>query len=455
MVPMLSWLCSAGCFALTLYLIRKHGLLDGGRPAWFAVLLLVPSWFEGQAAALRVDPRSSCALAFLIGFMLEPVDARRPNRWFLSDLCVFLLVIGVSAAQFHARILSSLAPVDQFRNFLLPYVVGRLFLRSGRDIISALPAFCVVISVLSVYAVAEALTRTNLIDVALGRPWHTPSALDNLEELRWGLKRAYATQTHPIYLGLTFALLLPFAVEAAVQSRHQAGPLWWRFVPLAVIAGVISTVSRAAQLCAAVVLVTMFFHSFHRWRAPIIILAGMLGIGFVLAREDVVNTLAEVAGEVKKGDTDYVQINGEWYEYTGTKHRDLLSLVYAEAIDGAGWLGYGGTLDRMPKDPDMDERFKSIDNHYLLFFLQYGYVGLVLFGALVLSVLANLLPPFLHGTGPEGRLAAGLFGGMLGCLVAMRTVWFAPDYAAVWLFCCGLSAAVLRAYRESGAAARA
>jgi hypothetical protein len=46
-------------------------------------------------------------------------------------------------------------------------------------------------------------------------------------------------------------------------------------------------------------------------------------------------------------------------------------------------------------------------------------------------------------------LAAGLFGGILGCLIAMRGVWLAPDYAWMWFFCAGMSACISQIHRES------
>jgi hypothetical protein len=144
-----------------------------------------------------------------------------------------------------------------------------------------------------------------------------------------------------------------------------------------------------------------------------------------------------------------VKINGEPHEYSGTKHRDLLFDVYAEAMEKAGWFGFGTRIKDMPVDPEMDKRFISIDNHYLMYYLQYGYLGLAAFGLFAASVLWNLLPPMLNGTGPTGRLAGGLFGAIGGCLIAMRSVWLAPDYSWGWLFCTGLTVCVARLHRET------
>jgi hypothetical protein len=127
----------------------------------------------------------------------------------------------------------------------------------------------------------------------------------------------------------------------------------------------------------------------------------------------------------------------------------LLYVVYEEGYDRAGWVGWGYDCPKMPRDADMDKRFKSIDNHYLLFYLQYGYFGVIAFTFLAIGVLWNLLPPFLNAAGPVGRLAAGLFGGISGCLLAMRGVWLAPDYGGLWLFSAGLTVCLSQLYRGS------
>jgi hypothetical protein len=295
---------------------------------------------------------------------------------------------------------------------------------------------------LSAYALIEGVTRRNPIEIFLGRPW-LQNVLESFDEVRWGMKRAYGPQTHSIYLGLTFAMMMPWAIEAAVESSQRRGPYWWRFVPVFALAGIVATGSRAAQLSVLIVFFAMFFQGFPRWRGVVLFIGFLAGIGFMAAREEVVELLGQYISEAREG-VAYVKVNGELREYSGTKHRELLTEVYELAIEQNTWLGYGGKMRNMHKDPDMDERFESIDNHYLMWFLQYGYLGIILFGILALSFLRNLMPSLLWKTGPPGRLAGGLFGAMAGTLFAMRGVWFAADYAWVWLFCGGMSVCLAR-----------
>jgi O-antigen ligase len=224
------------------------------------------------------------------------------------------------------------------------------------------------------------------------------------------------------------------------------GPWWWRLVPFLAILGIVCTGSRAAQIAVIVVLIATFFQAFRRWRWTIVLLGVLATVGFEAYRDNIVELMGKYISENKEG-IEYVTINGVKRPYTGTLHRDLLFEVYEEAIEKNDWLGYGSSqssMERMPVDPVMDSRFKSIDNHYLMWFLQFGYLGLTLFAILAISLVCNLLSPLLHGRGAPGRLAGGLFGAMVGTLIAMRGVWFASDYAWVWLFCGGLSTCLSR-----------
>src|SRR6516164_195703 len=84
------------------------------------------------------------------------------------------------------------------------------------------------------------------------------------EELRrMGLKRAFGPETHPIYLGLTFVLLLPWALEAARRARAPGGQGWWQALPWLVGGGVVATVSRGPALAG---LLTVAAGTFFRRR---------------------------------------------------------------------------------------------------------------------------------------------------------------------------------------------
>ncbi len=447
-----TWLVCGGSLLLTMFAIRRFGFYEGGRTVFVIVLLLAPCWMTISLPLLRADARSLSAFAMLVGLALHPYTSWHGPGWLFSDFCILAVIAAMITAQAAAHDLSPTTVSEPFREMAFPYFAGRIFIRSSRDIESLLPVINRCLLLLCAWSTYEAFAHRNPLEILLGRPWGGEGAgTEELDMVRWGLKRAYGPQTHAIYLGLTFALMLPWAIESAVQSWSGRGPAWWKAMPFIVLLGVVTTGSRAAQICSIAVLGCLFFHSFARWRPVVLIAVAVAGVGFYAMRDEMVDWLQNYADESKEGET-FVRINGVQYPYSGTKHRDLLEIVYAEALQNVDLFGYGTQLRKAPRDPDMDKRFISIDNHYMMFELQYGSVGLTMFAILAASIVWNLVGPFLKAPGSPGRLAAGLFGGIVGCLVAMRSVWFAPDYAFLWLFCGGLSVALSRWYRAARAA---
>jgi len=443
-----------GTLVLTLYLLRAYGLGDGARKAWLIVMILAPSWMAVKVPLIALDARSICALTILIWSLGQPYISRPGNGWYMADLFVILIIVIVTVSQILNKSVSPLAPLDPIRAYALPYLVGRMFIYSAEDIVKCLPVACVCLTAISVYAIFEGVSGINPMESVIGRPWkdaeeHSANGVVGGEELdsrRFGLKRAYVGQTHPIYFGLTLAMLLPWAIEAAVQSFNRRGPWWWRLVPLLMLAGVVTTGSRAAQICSLIVIYLMLFQAVPRLRPLMVLTVLFGGMGFYGMPDELIELLQDYVGENKDGDA-FVKIDGELYEYSGTKHRDLLEIVYKDAKETTGWFGYGTLIRKVPRDSDMDERFVSIDNHYLVFLLQYGYVGVVAFFLLAGSVVWNLLPPIRGAVGPAARMTAGTLGGVGGCLVAMRGVWFSPDFSGVWLFGAGFSVALARWFR--------
>jgi O-antigen ligase len=168
----------------------------------------------------------------------------------------------------------------------------------------------------------------------------------------------------------------------------------------------------------------------------------------VLFQDTIVDSLAQWAGETPN-ESAAIVIAGQEVDYTGTSHRIILFQAYETPLARLGPLGYGSPLP----DDKMDEipaRFRSIDNHYVLFLLQRGPLGLGLFVLLAIATLFNLAMMALDEGQPTADLAAGLFGAMALVTLLLVSVWFAPDFGMMWLFVAGLTSN-LRSLRNSSA----
>jgi hypothetical protein len=442
MTEAFGWAAFFGGLIGTLILMGERGWRDGMRLAWFLATLAVPWWFTVSFRSIAVDAMTGVAIATLLALFTRPFAGTR-TTWMLSDVLIVAVVATGVISDGVNRILIPGTVLELIRPWILPYVIGRLFLTSWDEMGRTLPIVVVLGTALSVFALLEAVSHTNILAVATGKSW---DILDKGEGFRWGLKRAQVNTNHPIYFGLLIALTLPWLLIAARMALTRTGPRWWLWAPVLATAAAFVTVSRAAQIAVLIVFAADLFFRRPSYRLPMIGLAAAGGLLFLVFREQALDLLGAYAGESDEVH-DRVKIYGEDYDYTGTRHRDLLLVAYHEAIDQAGWFGYGTTLQAMPKDPYMDPRFGSIDHHYLLHYLRYGYLGTIAFIAFAASAAWNLAREALARDGPLSDLAAGLFGAFVAVAIMARGVAFSPDFGATWVFVAGL-AATLRARRQ-------
>jgi hypothetical protein len=438
MVEALGWAAFVGGLVGTLVLMADRGFRDGLRLAWFLATLAVPFWFHVTFRSVGLDAVTGVAVATLAALLGQPFTGSR-TTWMLSDVLLVSIILACILSDALNRILIPGTILELVRTWVLPYLLGRLFLERWDDMGRTLPTVVVLATVLSVFGIVEALTRTNVLAEATGMKW---AVLDSSEGFRWGLKRAQGTTNHPIYFGLLLALTLPWVLMAVRVPLRPVMPWWWKVVPVLMVAAAVLTVSRSAQI--AVLMVFAADQFFRRPVARPIILALLLLVALVFAtfREQAIDLLGAYAGESDVGE-EIVVIDGVEYEYTGTRHRDLLYKAYAELIDQAPWYGYGTESDTIKRKQDqMPVQFKSIDHHYLVQYIRYGIPGTITFLLFGLAGVWNLAREAWARDGPLSDLAAGLFGAFVAVVVMVRGVALSPDFGFTWLFVAGLAASM-------------
>lgn len=416
--------------------IRARGFELGWRAPVLLVALLVPTWFETRIGAFLLDPRVGVGIAVCACFFLKPVLETPRFRIFPSDILLIVLLCSMGLSDLFAQQFSPLLWVGYVFRWGIPYFLGRILLSRIDNLRECLSILIPVGVTLSLLAFIEGVTQFNFWELTASRSYR------ELEPIRWGLKRANMNQTHAIYFGVTLVGLLPWMLEGARWSRQGWGPRWWSFAPWLMIPGIIATGSRSAQILGLVVVTANIFWQFPRIRVALLTAFITAGLTFLAFRSEILTLLSQYAGEVDAVRAP-VTIRGKSYPYSGTLHRDLLSTVYEEAIEKRGWWGYGGERIDMPRDADIDERFISIDDHYLMFSLQFGLVGIILFAIFTLAGLGNMVVLLIRGGGIYSGLICTLFGYTCGMLLVFRGVWFAHDYAWFWLFSLGIGAGIL------------
>lgn len=411
--------------------------------------LLVPAWaylgyqsagIELQFTGVPVDAKTA------IGFVGLLVCATRPRQlfaWRLTwvDLAVALMAVVHVLADWRADGLSAMPLLRAFGEWVLPYAVGRATIQSVDDLRALLPVAIAVTLALAAVAGFEALLRVNAFEWAYG---NRPIEYMPRHMSRWGLKRAYGPAKHPIFLGMMLLMLTPWAIYAASYARRGRWASWWIWTPVAVVFGIVFTVSRGPIIGVAVALAVAVYLLFPRLRKPLWGVAGVIVAVLLLQPRAVLETLHMSSGESKWRRTRQVEIDGEMKRFSGTEARLYLFDVYGEALRRAGLLGFGteavtGFPVNVPVGPENVETLKSvrfIDNIYVLTTLRFGYLGLV---ALVTLLGASIVDWWRRTTAARGAPAfcAGATGALAGAAIVMLTVWMPHDFGFLILWTAG------------------
>lgn len=239
--PVVEWhsLISITLLVIFFIPIRRFTLAGGFgfelEPYRLVVAVVLLTWFT----ALLVDPR----------VRLRSSGLGIPLTLFVAAM---LASVIVNSDRIHQLALEShvLKQLMFFSTFILMLFMIVSVVRTAGDVDRLVRVLVLGGAVVAVTAVIEYWTRSNVYD-SLPRvlPFLQPLQTPGAGELgRGGLHRTVASAEHPIGLGATFVILLPFAVYLAVTTSRR----WWLAAALLVL-GSFTTVSRTSLLMMAVV----------------------------------------------------------------------------------------------------------------------------------------------------------------------------------------------------------
>lgn len=389
-----------------------------------------------QLRSIRVDYRVLASVVGIAILFIHPPKNKLILKPMLSDIVIGLMFLCICISQTIWGSMAPLTPFDIGAQWLASYMLGRVFLQSEDDIDDLIPVIVWMFFIVCVLDVTEAVIQKNIVNEILGKRF---GLLETGEGYRWGMKRSQGNVGHPIFNGFQLVMLFPWAAEASRRAKElKMGFFYKRVTWFAGLAAFFS-ISRGPQLALLITNGVIFFFRHPKLRIPMMIMAVTGVTSIVFGKDAVMHALGKMAGE-KEDDVRIIYIEGEATEYTGTKHRVLLLQVYKDAIANAGYFGWGGAMRAVELEESVAQRFGSIDSHYLMFYLQYGYVGVTLFVMLMIVVLFYSICAAWDDKRRWCTLCGGIAGAFLAVALLMTSVWFAPDYGAVWLFNAGLIA---------------
>lgn len=433
----------------TTYLVTTAAL-RGPRAAAtsaFVLSLALPCWVYFESGALRIDIRTALALVGLGCVLLHPLS-QFSFRPIIADLLLATLVVVQIVSDCLTTDVTPAVAVDIAIQWFVPYALGRIAVRSADDVRRLMPGMVVVCLALSLWSAVESITRINPIGSLVG---HVGS-IQGMQDLRWGLRRAEGPLTHPIFFGLLLVMLLPFAMQAARMARNGTGPRWWTWTPWCIAGGTLFSMSRGPQMGIGITLLTMFVVLSSRWRAAVLLPVTLFVALGLTAGHAILDVFHSWSGET---DHRLILMKGELVPYTGTTHRLLQVEVYADAVAEAGWLGFGSAPLRAgeTKIPHVEEHlrqmFSSIDNHYLQFALQVGYLGLGTFVLFCFFGMAYAASCTNVEQGEFRLLFAGITGSLVALTLLMASVWLAGDYRFALLALVGFAGGAKLSLRQT------
>jgi hypothetical protein len=388
--------------------------------AWIyiPILILTPYDLKLDLGGFpAITARGVGAVGLLVGAVFARSRQRLMPAWRWFDVLPLLTVLSFAVSYAQASDLKGFVhrlPVLT-ADWLFPYFLARVCLRSREDFAAALPAFAVANGVLAALALAESRLHMRFAYEFWNRLGGVPVPQWYIGGgARLGFLRAMATFNHPITLGVFFsaAALVLLGWGLLVPSRRRAAAA----AVAGTLLGAFASLSRGPLLGLAAG--WLFAKALAKFRVKTVVAVGALGLA-VLA-PFLINATEEVVAAVE---TDLQQTGNVT---NTTRYRVALFVVYLDELAHVGWWGNPDVVGRR------FEKAWSIDNAYLYLFVVGGWLG----GGLILAMTGFTLwigvRSVAASAGRERALRATALGAFLSIAVSMLDVWFSPDYAAFY-----------------------
>ncbi|HEX8323973.1 MAG TPA: O-antigen ligase family protein [Tepidisphaeraceae bacterium] len=425
-------------FAWTVYTVARHGI---GRAFALCLLPAVLLFNFAQAVQMPLLPNlkslSIVMYGVCVGLILRPQELRKLRwNWIDTGMVLMLLPVFFTTLMNGGQPLrpglppepASLKLAQRYAmefgiTWLFPYFMARLALQDADGRRIALKALCVLsIGIGLLAAVESSGLRPNGTARALYRLKLNTTTVGQESSMvfkRFGLARAIATAGQQIDLGNVGVLvgtmilvLIPATAASWTRPLHLGGIL-------GAGAMVIGSVSMTSWVAMAVAFVCYFLFTRPGLGRYLVVPILLAQFAFMLAQS---SSMLNADNPIDRPGTDVG--DSRWIRVK----------IMQEAwplVSTAGWLGHGYGADVSKVG------IGSVDNSYLLFIIQIGWLGLALWVGLMLIVAVMGARAFGRVTTDSERLPlAAMLAGTLGITFAMYTVFFGFVYAI--LFACVL-----------------
>ena len=424
-------------------LARKQSVTKAFIWGYIPVLLLLPDYFYAITPGLP-DPNSSQAAAvglFAVFFM----KGAPGYRFSYTDLIVVFYAIAVSISEFLAAGYADAQNLmfTELTSVVFPYILAKSLIEPFNlryDFAKSVVLCLCIVAILNLY---ENKMSVNLWQLFLGR-FFPGQGEGWITTFRFGLARASGPYGHCLVAGIVMALgyRLQRWLQWSGAWPDKIKQLRWlplispaQLFTLIILGGVITTLGKGQWLAGIVASGIVIIGRFKkRSLAMMIVLTLFIFVGIPM-----VGAFLDYASVGRYNALDENQETA-CYRY------ELFS-TYIGVANEKFWWGWG--LMRWPTDPE----YPSIDNHFLLIFLNHGFVAIILLFVILFGMMGRLI---IHGMSnplsePSGSsLAFSVAGIYLMYFIADCTVSMQYQSSTLFFIITGLSDAYLRTSNWDG-----
>jgi PST family polysaccharide transporter len=426
---------------------RRHGLDAVAVLTGYVTLLeLVPSSWTVPSIGAAGTPANIYALLALMWYLaswlagrLLPAKGTRAVRIALLLFCACVLISYTALAESsRAPIALETSAADRGLISLLAWT-GVVVVASGTitdlDRLKTLLRRMVVFgSFVGALGIVEFMTRKDLLATV-----HVPGLRVNSEisglMTRGAFTRPTSTAAHPLELAGVLAMLLPFAIQQALDPARRESSWARRWLPVILIGGALPmTVSRTSMIGLIVVLVVLIptWKPSRRWGALGVLVLGAGALKLVThgLLTTVLNLFSAFLGS---GDNS---TQARTMDYAG-----VAQYVAQRPLFGRGFRTFIPSL------------YRYTDNQYLLAVVEIGIIGALSILVLYLTgIRCGRLGRKLWKDEPTREIGQSFVAAMAAALVmsaTFDTLGF-PMFAGVMFLLLGCSGAYLGISRREG-----
>ena len=404
---------------------------------YIPVLLLLPDYYRAITPGLP-DPScsQSASVALFAVFLMKGMPG---YRFSYTDLVVGFYAFAVSYSEFLASGYSDAQNLMfyELTSVLFPYIFAKSLIEAFNLRYDFAKSIVLCLCVVFVFNLFENKLGYNFWTAYLGL-FFPGQGMGWITTFRFGLARAAGPYGHCLVDGIMMAVgyRLQRWLQWSDAWPHKIKQLAWvpRLTPaqlftLMILGGVFSTLGKGQWLAGIVAAgIVIIGRSKKRVAAMTAVIAVMVFIGIPL--------LIAFLDYASVGRAHAADDNQETAAY-----RYELVTEYMDVANEKLWWGWG-----LMKWPEI-HGFESIDNHFLLTYLNHGVIAVTLLFVIIFGMMGRLI---LHGmsrpmTEPKGSsLAFTLAAIFLMYLIAVATVAMMYQSCTVFFLITGLSDAYLR-----------